>query len=386
MSLESRNQFLLSRRQMLKAASILAAGSTLGLGACSSLRSENATAPGPRSPVHLPPVRVSEDRLIRQMVGLRPFRPSGFVVSAEPLGDKLLVHNYGHGGAGVTLSWGTAHLAVESILASGRSGPTAVLGCGVVGLSTARLLQRHGFVVTIYARDLPPETTSNVAGASWYPGLVVRPECRTPAWEAQFERAARFSHRAFQDLVGTRYGVRWLPQYYLSDRPIGEPWEYQLLRDLFPGKILEPGEHPFHTPYAAVDHLMFIAPPVYLRALMRDFREAGGRIVVRRFEDPAQVTALREPIVANCTGLGARELFGDSELTPLKGQLEVLLPQPEVEYAVGMDELYMFPRADGILLGGTRERGVETLEPNPTATRRIFDGHRRIFDGIGTIR
>lgn len=327
---------------------------------------------------------MSEERRIRQVVGLRPFRESGFLVRAEGFGDKLLVHNYGHGGAGVTLSWGTAHLAVDLVRESGRSGPAAVLGCGVIGLSTARLLQRRGHRVTIYTRELPPDTTSNVAGASWYPGLVVDDDRRTPRWDQQFERAARISHAAFQELVGPDYGVRWLPQYYLSDRPIGEPWEYVMLRDLFPGRILEPDEHPFSAPYAAVDHLMFIAPPVYLRALLRDFRVAGGRIVVREFTEPRQVAALPEPIVSNCTGLGARDLFGDRELVPLKGQLEVLLPQPEIDYAVGMDDLYMFPREDGILLGGSRERGVDTLEPNPKATRRIFDGHRRIFRGMRT--
>src|SRR6186997_555707 len=88
-------------------------------------------------------VLVSADRIIRTDVGFRPFRPSGFVVRAETLGDKLLVHNYGHGGAGVTLSWGTADLAVEQVAASGRRGPVAVLGGGVVGLATARLLQAH---------------------------------------------------------------------------------------------------------------------------------------------------------------------------------------------------------------------------------------------------
>src|SRR4026208_1159997 len=59
------------------------------------------------------PVKVSRDRVIREVVGLRPYRPSGFVVDAERFGKKLLVHNYGHGGGGVTLSWGTASLAVD---------------------------------------------------------------------------------------------------------------------------------------------------------------------------------------------------------------------------------------------------------------------------------
>src|SRR6188474_2305548 len=59
------------------------------------------------------PVKVERSRLIRTVVGLRPYRPQGFVVEATKLGNKFLVHNYGHGGAGVTLSWGTSSLALD---------------------------------------------------------------------------------------------------------------------------------------------------------------------------------------------------------------------------------------------------------------------------------
>src|SRR5690349_15424162 len=62
---------------------------------------------------HFAPVKVARNRIIREVVGLRPYRPSGFVVDAQRFGNKLLVHNYGHGGGGVTLSWGTASLAVD---------------------------------------------------------------------------------------------------------------------------------------------------------------------------------------------------------------------------------------------------------------------------------
>src|SRR4029453_3877669 len=130
------------------------------------------------------PVKVARNRLIREVVGLRPFRPGGFVVRAERLGPRLLVHNYGHGGGGVTLSWGTASLAVElardfvNVRPLTRRAPTrfAVIGCGGSGLSTAILLQRRfqngPGTVTIYARDLPPNTISNIAGASCSPTSV----------------------------------------------------------------------------------------------------------------------------------------------------------------------------------------------------------------------
>lgn len=129
--------------------------------------------------------------------------------------------------------------------------------------------------------------------------------------------------------------------------------------------------------------MMFIEPPIYLAALLHDFRDAGGQVNVQGFATPAEVAALPEPIVVNCTGLGARELFGDRELTPVKGQLTVLVPQPEVDYGLLTDDdLYMFPRQDGILLGGTHEHGTETREPNPDAERRILAGHKAIFDGM----
>jgi glycine/D-amino acid oxidase-like deaminating enzyme len=116
---------------------------------------------------------------------------------------------------------------------------------------------------------------------------------------------------------------------------------------------------------------------------LRDFRLAGGRVRIQAFASPADIAALPERIVVNCTGLGARELFDDRELTPVKGQLSVLPPQPEVDYVWLTDEgLYMFPRRDGILLGGTHEPGVESLEPNRAAERHVLEGHRAVADAM----
>ena len=203
---------------------LLAAGGALALSGC-------ATAPvRPRlgSATCLPRVRASRDRLIRTLVGLRPYRPSGFVVRAEAFGDKRLVHNYGHGGSGITLSWGTSRLATNLGL-PGHQGAVAVIGAGVVGLTTARLVQEAGYPVTIYAQALPPETTSNIAGGQWFPSLLHRGSRLTPAFETQLRAAASYAYQRYQIMIGDDYGVRWMTNYGLSDRPSGESRTGRLL-------------------------------------------------------------------------------------------------------------------------------------------------------------
>jgi glycine/D-amino acid oxidase-like deaminating enzyme len=364
----------IARRDLLR---VLGAAALSGVGSRCASRSA-ATVPAAVEPRrNFNRVLVRPDRIIRTVVGLRPFRPSGFVLSAQRLGDKTLVHNYGHGGGGVTLSWGTSHMAADLVTA-GAAGDCAILGCGAVGLATARLLQKRGRRVTIYAKDLPPNTTSNIAGAQWSPAEVSDPT-RTPEFTEQLTRAARISHRYFQELVGDYYGVRWIENYYCRpDTP--RDTAVSPIQDLYPyGRVLERAEHPFPVAYVRRFVTMLVEPPIYLNALVRDFQLAGGSIVVRDFADVQSVVALPEPVIVNCTGLGAGRLFGDREIMPIKGQLTVLLPQPEIDYITLTDDLYMFPRRDGILLGGTHERGVWTLEPNIEAAAHVFEGHTRFF-------
>ena len=88
-------------------------------------------------------------------------------------------------------------------------------------------------------------------------------------------------------------------------------------------------------------------------------------------------------MIFNCTGLGAGRLFGDKEITPVKGQLVFLLPQPEVEYmTLGPGDIYMFPRHDGILLGGTHDRGVWDMTPDPAQTERILRESAALFSSV----
>lgn len=354
---------------------------------------------------HLAPVKVARNRVIREVVGLRPYRAGGFVVEAQRLGEKLLIHNYGHGGAGITLSWGTASLAVDLLSAPGadrvgvatgssrqqrRSASPrrfAVLGSGVNGLSTARLLQRRfgnaGANVTIYAKDLPPNTTSNIAGGFWSPTSLYDSSAISAKFSEQYRAACRISNRAFQLLAGTEYGVRWIDTFELYRH------EAALLdRELPGGTYLYP-QHEIHRdpdryfgfPYARQYSTMLIEPSIYLGALLRDFYIAGGKLLVKEFRSRQEIMRLTEPVIFNCTGLGARTLFDDLELGPVRGQLEILLPQPEIDYCY-LGPGHMFPRRDGIVLGGTFDHDDWSLQINPEHTTHILETHAGIMKGL----
>jgi glycine/D-amino acid oxidase-like deaminating enzyme len=324
----------------------------------------------------LAPVDVAASRVIRTVAGLRPFRRSGFVVRAEALGAKKLVHNYGHGGAGITLSWGSSRLATQLGL-QGHVGPVAVIGAGVMGLTTARLVQEAGFPVTLYTEALPPHTTSNIAGGQISPFGHFSEGDITPEWRAQFEAAMDYSWRRFQIMVGDDYGIRWLPTYQESGNVAR--WSDRFHPD---ARALTPAEHPFPVEQMVRYNTMYVETGRFLRELTKDVQVAGGRIEVRRFATPADIGALPERLVFNCTGLGSRALFGDRELQPVRGQMAILIPQPEVRYAFAGQAGYMFPRADGILLGGTYERDEWDPTPQPGDIASIVESHKALFAGF----
>jgi D-amino-acid oxidase len=383
------------RRTFLATGSMAAVG--FGLSACASNPKATTIPVARRPPVNLPPVHASWDRIIRTTVGLRPHRDAGFVLKADKLDDKLLIHNYGHGGAGMSLAWGTGLMAAE-LATEHQARQAAVIGCGSVGLTCARQLQRRGFDVTIYAMAVPPYVTSNMSLAGFTPASgLVENDRRTPQWDAQYRRAADISYRQLQLLAGPHYGVSWLDNYSLVDDPnnrpqAGTPERPSLNAGLNVGsEVLGPGEHPFPTKYAIVSPQIRIEPSIYLDNLVRDFQLWGGRIVIRKFDAPRELAALREPIVVNCTGLGAKDLFNDQELVPLKGQLTVMAPQSEVNYHTngGVPPvpgaslgIHMMARNDGIILGGTSQRGIWTMEPDEEERKRVVDSHIKVFSAM----
>ena len=325
------------------------------------------------------------ENVIRVIVGHRPYRPPGFRVESERFDNRTVVHNYGHGGGGLSLSWGSSALAVRETLGTKPAG-AAVIGSGIMGLTSARLLQDAGWRVTIYARNVARHTTSNIAAGEWSPFSVHDPRVSSEAFKSKLEWAARISHHAYTNLGGPDYGIRWLETYVLSESP--DPgYDDDELADLFPhDATLGPGEHPFPTPYAHRFVTMQIDPAVLLRRLVQDFQIAGGKFVIRDFKDRADVLSVAESLIFNCTGLGAAELFGDTALVPAKGQLVYLPPDADVDYMTiggGQGLLHMFPRSDVLLLGGTFKLGDHTSHVEAEETARIVTEHQKLFDNFG---
>lgn len=367
-----------TRRRLIKTLGVSAIAASVGACATTTSGSGKYSRPYSRKPWVAP--RISRDNVIREIVGHRPYRPSGFVVRADKFDDKTVIHNYGHGGAGITLSWGSSALVVREILAM-EKGKIAVIGGGVMGLTSARLLQDAGWTVTIYTRDMARHTTSNVAGGEWGPYSVHDPDVSTEGFKSQLQFAARIAHHAHTNLGGADYGIRWLEVYYPGNQPAdGEDSPFA---QFYPYTAdLSPEEHPFPFPYVRRQVTMMIEPATFLRRLTEDFHQAGGQFIIRNFASKEEILSLTENVIVNCTGLGAASLFDDKELTPAKGQLVFLPPDPAVDYLTiggGSGSLYMFSRSDAIVLGGTFKLGDYSTQPDPAETERILHENQHVF-------
>lgn len=363
------------------------AAALAGFGGCT------ATAPGStgryirplsRRPFTAP--RVSADRIVRVIVGHRPYRPSGFVVRRETCDGKTLIHNYGHGGGGISLSWGSSALAVRET-AGLPAGQAAVIGGGIMGLTTARLLQDNGWQATIYTRDVGRHSTSNVGGGQWAPTGVFEEGVASAAFEQQYRFAARIAHHAYQNLAGAGYGVSFIENYYLNRQPTERSYYLRELPELFTSVAdLEPHQHPFPVPFVRRTVTMLVEPAIFLRRVRDDFLRAGGRYVIRDFRSRQDVLSVAQGVIFNCTGLGAKALFDDDELIPVKGQLVFLPPDPAVDFITvggGTDNAYMFPRSGEILLGGSYQKNDWSRHPEAAVTERIVEDHRALFAAMG---
>lgn len=342
----------------------------LGLAALPMGRVARAAAPlfDPVPP--LVPIRALPDRLFRITVCLRPFRAAGPRIEAEQVGRKRVIHNYGHGGSGWSLCWGSAEVAVKMAMEAGAR-DIAVIGAGAIGLTTAIMAQRAGATVTIYAREQFPDVRSARATGSWTPdSRVAMSDGVDAGFAAHWEAMARASFAMHQSFLGSPGDpVEWTERYSLSDVPrsqvpagtvIGaEPVEpvrefvrlEHRLADIMPrSQILPPGSHPFPTAFARRNSALTFNVAGLARQLTSDFLIAGGHIVPMEFHAPEELKKLKQGTIINCTGYGARALWRDESIVPVRGQIAWLLPQEGAHYGIFYHNVGLIARRDGIVV------------------------------------
>lgn len=363
------------RRDVLRGS--LAVGGLLGASACAP----TATRLGGMGAGYRPalrPLRISADRIMELKCCLRPFRAMGPRLDAEQIGDKLIVYNYGHGGSGWSLSWGSAEIAVQKAM-SVLPKEIAVIGCGVIGLTTAVAAQRAGAKVTIYTRDLLPQTRSSRAWGAWTPdSRIALSEPAGPTFGALWERMARRSYvtfRSYLGLAGKPVDVN--DNYVVSDTPITKHEEdrpdpsitasyattgmaqqnsefghyMDRIRDITPAQeMVDPASTPFRKPYVARQSSMFFNFSSYGQLLMDQFYAAGGEVVMRTVRSAADMMTLKESVVIPCMGYATRDILRDSSLIPVRGQTAWLMPDPEMNYGLRYHGVGALSKADGIVV------------------------------------
>ena len=390
----------MKRRELLAGAgAALLIGSLPGCAVGLRKTGRHPTAPEMLS---FPRLRATVDRITRITVCTRPFRALGPRLELERIGGKNVVHNYGHGGSGWSLSWGSSGIAAAKALSTGER-DIGVIGCGALGMTSALLLQRAGARVTIYAKELPPNVRSSLATGLWTPdSRICFEENATPEFKQTWAAMARDSYRTYQTLMGLPGNpVEFIDSFVVSDtadthrrhdvsptdaRPKFAELQRELIGDLIPASAdYGPGMHPFANRYLRRNTFMMFNLASYSRMLMSDFLANGGKIEIVEFHTPGDLATLRQKTLVNATGYGARALFNDSSLTPVRGQLTRLIPQPEVNYGLYYKGVSFVPRRDGLVFQSVGEDDYygfndATAEPDPTEANFAVTTIAQLFD------
>jgi glycine/D-amino acid oxidase-like deaminating enzyme len=176
---------------------------------------------------------------------------------------------------------------------------------------------------------------------------------------------ARTSFSMYQSFLGMPGNpIEWTDRYSLSDdapsdrgprrqRQDGHSFaRYQdRIADLTPrSQDIPAGMHPFPTKYVRRSTSLTFNVADYSRQLINDFFIAGGAIETREFHTPQDLAALTQPVIINCTGYGARQLWSDESIVPVRGQIAWLIPQEGVNYGLNFGNLNVLARRDGIVV------------------------------------
>ena len=213
------------------------------------------------------------------------------------------------------------------------------------GLSCAVRLLEAGHEVEVISDRFSPDTVSDIAAAIWYPFLTA-PADRADGWSiATYAELERLSEREPQSGVRMRDGREYLRQAV-------DPPEWS--EDIAAFRILDDSEIPEGYVFGWQFRAPVIEMQLYMPWLRSRVEALGGSFVQSFVEDLNEVSG---EVVVNCVGLGARELCGDEEVRPVRGQVIFIDQDPGIGHFDQQPETltYTIPRSDVTVLGGTAQ-------------------------------
>lgn len=248
----------------------------------------------------------------------------------------------------------------------------AIVGAGISGLSCAYLLSRKNYTISIFSKAFSPNITSNRAAAFWFP-YHIRNDRRGIEW-------CRSSYRIYKQLMhdaGTGISMKQLIKVVRENVKEEEPVWIEFMPEgsiqMMPEEKLRPG-----VAKAYDVQVPLIETQIFLPYLQQYLASQNVRFEKKEIKNLQTLSSY--DIIINCTGLGAKDLCNDEALVPVRGQ--VALIETSTDFPIYLDNekpLYIVPRKDAMIVGGTYEENIFDETTEPETIQRLLNNAYEVF-------
>jgi len=266
----------------------------------------------------------------------------------------------------------------------------AVVGAGIVGLSTVNLLIQSAYqpLVTLLADKFSPGTTTDLAGAIIWPvkGSISSSDNRQQEWT---KITFQYLFSLFSSTLASRLNISLISAYEMFDGKKEDPWwkDYVLGFRHVGASEMEKLKYPTGKSCWCFGTLIMPGGPL-LSWQMEQFKANSGTVIQKRLNSLQEIDGDYD-IIVNCTGLGSRELVNDQQIYPVRGQT-ITVRAPWVKnafsYFNAKDNIIIdvLPRADDVLLGSSIDVNDWSEQVDPLISKRIMERCCRYFPGLST--